>query len=205
MKTANFIPEGSKKIGLMVSGGLDSALLLYLLTKEIKDKNLTVDFETYSVRQDDRSSLVHSKNVIDTIEKLNGVSIKNTVFWNPEAHSDYEIIFGVLSALNKEHKTGIPLNVLFIATTSVPEELANLEGDPNRNLRSTLCVERPWVDVSKDNIVKYIKEKNLQILIEHSLSCTRSKSKHCGQCWNCKERKWAFDLNNLTELYKEIL
>jgi len=205
MKTENFIPEGSKKIGLMVSGGLDSALMLYLLTKEIKDKNLTVDFETYSVRQDDRSSLVHSKNVIDTIEKLNGVSIKNTVFWNPEAHSDYEILFGVMGALNKEHKTGTMLNVLFMATTSVPEELANLEGAPYRNRKPTFAVEQPWGDVSKDNIVKYIKEHDLQILIEHSLSCTRSKSTHCGQCWNCKERQWALDLNNLTELYKEIL
>ena len=205
MKAENFIPVGSKKIGLMVSGGLDSALLLFLLTIEIKDKNLTVDFNTYSVRQDERSSLVHSKNVIDTIEKLNGVSIKNTVFSNPEAHSDYEIIFGVLSALNKEHKTGMPLNVLFMATTSVPEELTRFPGAPMRNSKPTLVVEQPWGDISKDNIVKYIKENNLQILIEHSLSCTNSKFTHCGQCWNCRERKWALDLNNQVELYKEIL
>ena len=205
MKTENFIPEGSKKIGLMVSGGLDSALMLYLLTKEIKDKNLTVDFETYTIRQDVKASLVHSKNIINVIEKLNNVEIKNTSFWNPEAHSDYEIVFGVIGALNKEHITGRPLSVLFMATTSVPEELANEPGAPYRNRKSTFAVEQPWGDVSKDNIVKYIKENNLQILIENSLSCTNSKSTHCGHCWNCKERKWALDLNNQEELYKEIL
>jgi 7-cyano-7-deazaguanine synthase in queuosine biosynthesis len=205
MKTENFIPEGSKKIGLMVSGGLDSALMLYLLTKEIKDKNLTVDFETYTIRQDVKASLVHSKRIISTIEKLNDIEIKNSSFWNPEAHSDYEIVFGVIGALNKEHSTGLPLSVLFMATTSVPEELANVPGAPYRNRKPTFAVEQPWGDVSKDNVVKYIKENNLQILIENSLSCTNSKSIHCGECWNCKERKWALDLNNQTELYKEIL
>ena len=189
----------------MVSGGLDSALMLYLLTKEIKDKNLTVDFETYTIRQDVKASLVHSKRIISTIEKLNDIEIKNSSFWNPEAHSDYEIVFGVIGALNKEHSTGLPLSVLFMATTSVPEELANVPGAPYRNRKPTFAVEQPWGDVSKDNVVKYIKENNLQILIENSLSCTNSKSIHCGECWNCKERKWALDLNNQAELYKEIL
>jgi 7-cyano-7-deazaguanine synthase in queuosine biosynthesis len=205
MKIENFIPAGSKKVGLMVSGGLDSALLLYLITKEIKDKNLKVEFNTYTVRQDDRLSLAHSKNVIETVEKINNIRISNTVFWSPDAHSDYEIAFGVLSALNKEHQTGLPLNILFMATTSVPEELANEDGAPLRHSRSMFAINQPWGDLSKDNVVKYIKENNLQILIEHSLSCTVSKSTHCGKCWNCKERRWAFELNNVTELYKEII
>jgi hypothetical protein len=44
MKTDNFILDNFTKVGLFISGGLDSSLMLYLITKEIKESGVDLRF-----------------------------------------------------------------------------------------------------------------------------------------------------------------
>ena len=200
MQTKDFIPPNVKKLGLMVSGGLDSALLLYLITKEIKDKQLDVELMTYTVNKQNVNSTVHANNIIKIIENLNDIKINNAIVGSDEAHSDYEIIFGVSDALNRERKTNIPLGILYLATTAVPEELAKEAGAPARSRQTNFAVVQPWGAETKDNVVKLAVENKLFTLIENSHSCTTRSDYHCGGCWMCKERKWAFEKNNAQDL-----
>jgi hypothetical protein len=199
MQTKDFIPPNIKKLGLMVSGGLDSALLLYLITKEIKDNQLDVELMTYTVDKPSVNSTIHSKNIIAIIEKLNDIKINNAIVGNKEAHSDYEIVFGVIDALNRERKTNMPLDILYLATTAVPEKLANEPGAPARSRNSNFAVVQPWGAETKDNVIKLVVENKLFTLIENSHSCTDRLDYHCGECWMCKERKWALAENNVQD------
>jgi len=196
MQIHNFIPNEARKIGLLISGGLDSSLMLYLITKEIKEKNSNVEFITYTVEQELKGTVHHTKKIINIIEELNNISITNIIVGASHAHTDYEIIYGTLDALNRERKSNQVLDVLYLASTKVPEELKNVNGAPRRDGRNIFSVVQPWSTVNKDEIVSYILKNNLLELVKNSHSCTMISNKHCGECWNCIERIWAFDKNN---------
>jgi len=194
MQTENLIPKDATQVGVMISGGLDSTLLLYLLTKENKTRTNPVDLITLSVER--KNAMVHVNRAIETVERLNNVTIKNMVVGDPTVDSDYQVISGALDALSNKK---IPL--VFLATTAVPDNL-HLEAGfapPVRDPKPRTRVIQPWVLETKDQVVKYIVEHNLFDLVKVTHSCTVEDMSHCGKCFNCVERKWAFDANNASD------
>jgi len=201
MKTDNFILDNFTKVGLFISGGLDSSLMLYLITKEIKEKNSNVEFITYTVEQHTKKTKQHVDDIIKIVEELNGIKIKNVAVGGQDyAHTDFEVMYGVLDALNREHFTDKMIDMIYLAATCVPDDLKNVAGVPKRHAQSFLKVSQPWGELSKDHIVKYILQNDLTDLIKNTHSCTVLGNKHCGECWNCKERIWAFEKNNSKDL-----
>ena len=201
MKTDNFILEGYNKVGLFVSGGLDSALMLYLITKEIKEKNSNVEFITYTVDQKVKNSKYHASTIIKIVEQLNDIKITNVEVGGQDyAHPDFEGMYGVLDALNRERFTEKMIDMIYLATTNVPDDLKDVSGAPKRHPQSFFKVTQPWGEISKDQVVEYILRNNLLDLIKNTHSCTVLGNKHCGECWNCKERIWAFEKNNSKDL-----
>ncbi len=197
MKTDNFILDSYNKVGLFVSGGLDSSLMLYLITKEIKEKKSNVEFITYTVDQHSKNTKTHADDIIKVIEKLNDIKITNVKVGGQDyAHSDFEIMYGVLDALNRERFTEKMIDMIYLAATCVPDDLKNADGVPKRHPQSFFKVSQPWGELSKDKIVEYILNNNLLDLIPITHSCTVLGQGHCGKCWNCVERIWAFEKNN---------
>jgi 7-cyano-7-deazaguanine synthase in queuosine biosynthesis len=201
MKTDNFILDNFTKVGLFISGGLDSSLMLYLITKEIKEKNSNVEFITYTVEQHSKNTKQHVDAIIKVVEKLNGVKIENVEVGKQDyAHPDFEVMYGVLDALNRERFTDKMIDMIYLAATCVPDDLKNVNGVPKRHAQSFFKVSQPWGELSKDHIVNYILQNNLTDLIKTTHSCTVLGDSHCGECWNCKERIWAFEKNNSKDL-----
>jgi 7-cyano-7-deazaguanine synthase in queuosine biosynthesis len=201
MKTDNFILDNFTKVGLFISGGLDSSLMLYLITKEIKEKNSNVEFITYTVEQHSKNTKQHVNAIIKVVEKLNGVKIENVEVGKQDyAHPDFEVMYGVLDALNRERFTDKMIDMIYLAATCVPDDLKNVNGVPKRHAQSFFKVSQPWGELSKDHIVNYILQNNLTDLIKTTHSCTVLGNSHCGECWNCKERIWAFEKNNSKDL-----
>jgi 7-cyano-7-deazaguanine synthase in queuosine biosynthesis len=201
MKTDNFILDNFTKVGLFISGGLDSSLMLYLITKEIKEKNSNVEFITYTVEQHSKNTKQHVDAIIKVVEKLNGVKIENVEVGKQDyAHPDFEVMYGVLDALNRERFTDKMIDMIYLAATCVPDDLKNVNGVPKRHAQSFFKVSQPWGELSKDHIVNYILQNNLTDLIKTTHSCTVLGNSHCGECWNCKERIWAFEKNNSKDL-----
>jgi len=193
MQTTNFIPANATHIGIMVSGGLDSALMLYLVSKENKEKDFPVQLDVLTVYRSDQAK-DHSSRITKIIEELNDITLNKYEVGDPTAPSDVQVVRGVFDALMMKK---IPLVIM--ATTINPEHLKKHENAPVRNPDQFPGILQPWGEITKDNIVKYIKENNLDVLIKNSHSCTVHSFKHCGKCFNCIERKWALDVNNINE------
>lgn len=193
MKTNGFVSSSYNKIGIMVSGGLDSALLLYLIIKENKEKDNLCSIDALTVyRSDDAKN--HSNRVVVLIEKLLDVNITQLEVGNPNVDPNNQVISGINDALFVRKYDNI-----FLATTAIPQQLSNCFDVPTRDANNYPKLSQPWGHITKDQIVQYIIDQQLTELFEVSHSCTGLQYAHCGSCFNCKERQWAFEQNNFKD------
>lgn len=199
MKIDNFLIPEYRKIGVMVSGGMDSGLLLYLIAREKLKKDYDLEIIAYSIDRKMADERRHSIRMIEEVEKRSDMSIRKKDVGGGELDSELHVIFGMMNAVKQEMKTGVPLDRLFLATTSVPEELKQHDGVPTRNPTDHWLIYQPWALDTKDQIISAIKDQELYWIIDQSHSCTCLGAGHCGTCYNCMERSWALSSNGLTD------
>ena len=188
MQTTNLLPDMPTKIGVMVSGGLDSALLLYLLTKENKQKGYPHEIIALTVYKTDNSE-GHSKRIVSTIEIMLDTTISTSEVGPNVGMPLHEIILSIID------KNIVPL--LYEGSNAIHESLMD-SSPPVRYISPYDTIKQPWAYTTKDAIVKYILDEKLYELINMSHSCGRRDrdSGQCGTCYNCIERAWAFKQNN---------
>lgn len=164
----------------MTSGGMDSALLLYLIVKEaaVLERQVTA----LTIPGPDGAE-IHGPRIVQTVEQLLNISIEHELL-NPANSSDLRVSKGVTQAILQRR-----YNAVFLATTAVPSHLKNYQGVPDRPL-SHHPVIQPWIHNTKYQIVEYCRRWGLDTLIANSHSCTVQSQGHCGWCWNCRERRW---------------
>lgn len=219
------IPLSSKwhTLGIQVSGGLDSALLLYLTAKIIKQRNLNIKIQPIVidllVKVDND---VTTTNVINKVRDLLSVDfIKDKLTYTiPEElstirRSNIGFIDGVIRNLIDTDIISAEFNA---NTKNPPAEIRqNFINDDyyrlkNRDSRTSVYNAElsmsPFALIDKQDIVNlYIKENILDQLSPLTISCnenTRDIEANnlpvpCGQCWWCQERRWGFSSNNATD------
>ncbi len=197
-------------VGIMVSGGADSAILLYHLMKHSKDK-----IHIFSLGNNDKRRLNLSV-ATQVVEKC----IQLTGNINIEHHINYceTQTLNSLLVMPKQFIEEKRIKIVYSGVTSNPPKkvldtfkLKSLELDRDPNVeRDVLSVDdiwySPWTNIDKKIIASMFKEENL---IETLFSITRSCAYdpthhyfienvkdpgygHCGECWWCEERYWAF-------------
>lgn len=190
--------------GVVVSGGADSALLLYFLLK----------FSTRKLHIFTLSSLhkviTNTKNSIDVVSKCaeltNNYNFEHHIKYIPENQENESLFYlpkklitqgYIYSGITADPPKEITDTFIFPSTETHVR-------DPNK-LRPTVAgnICRPWTNIDKKKIAEIYKEYDL---IDSLFPLTRScewtvnmideipdpGSKHCGQCWWCQERKWGF-------------
>lgn len=180
IQTTNFLAAQHQRVAVMTSGGLDSALLLYLIVKEAADKGRQVT--SLTIPGSDGAEL-HGPRIAKTVEQLSGIPVLHELL-NPTNSSDLRVSKGVTQAILQQR-----YNAVFLATTAVPSHLKDVQGVPARP-PSHHPVIQPWLHNTKYQIVEYCRRWGLEALILASHSCTVQQQGHCGQCWNCRERRW---------------
>jgi tRNA(Ile)-lysidine synthase TilS/MesJ len=193
MQTENLIPNNLKRIGVMLSGGIDSALLLYLMAKENKEKGNLVEITAFTIHRHDGAEHF-SNQIINTVEKMLDVTIPKIAVGQPTAHSNKQVQTGIFEATLKHRAERV-----YLASTAVPEHLNIPDFAPNRDPNNYKSVFQPWVLILKDQVIKYIVENNLDELAKASHSCTSQSYGRCNKCFNCLERTWAFEVNNAND------
>ena len=205
-------------VGITVSGGADSAILLYHLMKECHYlTNHSEDtIHIFSLGNNDKRR-VNISVAIQVVEKC----IQLTGNTNIEHHINYcktqtgDSLYAMPKQFTEEKRVKIVYSGL---TANPPKEvldtfkLTTLElddRDPNVK-RDVLSLDdtkySPWANIDKKKIASMYKEEKL---IEKLFPITRSceydpthhyfrddvkdpDNGHCGQCWWCEEREWAF-------------
>ena len=187
-------------VGIYVSGGADSALLLYLLMKYSTD---TIHIFTCASKQKQFASARVSLRVIEKCVELTG----NTNIVHHTHYVDYqtdEILFypqkdylhiGKINVLYTGITANPPLDVL---KTFKEETTENSERDPSIE-RSVYIEEQkiyiPFTNINKQKIGSMYNELDLtDTLYSLTRSCESLELSegHCGECWWCQERHWGF-------------
>jgi hypothetical protein len=174
----------NKNYGIMLSGGLDSAILLYLLINQeplIKIQPFTIDKTDGASRYADL--------LINHFNKKFSLSISKTIYvGDPTVHHRSQSTTAVIDIFNNH-----PVDQLFIGINQNPPELTDLPGAPQRDKKSNdTRIIFPFVDFLKTDILKIMFEYGQEDLMGITHSCTEQKNGRCNQCWQCTERAWAF-------------
>jgi 7-cyano-7-deazaguanine synthase in queuosine biosynthesis len=197
------------KIGMQVSGGADSALLLYILLSYLEkyNKNAKLHILTCADEKKGYSNASSSVKVISRIKTL----------LNPSIDIDQYIFYTDVQTRDKFSQIGIDwfnqnkIDISLWGTTENPpyneQEPADRPDYRNKGKFTNALTfvdnriyHAPMIKSTKLEVAKIYKELNLeQTLFPYTRSCeSRSKEKtnnfttHCGECWWCWERKWAF-------------
>lgn len=208
-------------IGIWMSGGADSSLLCYLLAKKIRDEDLpykiqplTVQkrpniFESIPVRNKIAELLGaehifqdhiiynapkegwKTENYLSMFASKNRENIRNNKFQilfsgittNPPIEVQQNFQWGVLEDVEKKRGTGVIKDTIRYFT----------ESEDNKEYE--FFESKPFFNIDKKIIADLYKENNLlETLFPLTRSCEDRTylTGHCGKCWWCEERMWAF-------------
>lgn len=183
------------KNSIMLSGGLDSAILLYILLKEYQKNSIYPDIQIFTIPKSDGSYL-YVDSILEYFNQQFKIKLPAKVFvGNPEAHHSQQSTTAVLEILSKYPD----IDYIYFATNQNPDRMfdySNLKpGEyPNRVTKSDhQKVVMPFIEMRKDQILKLLFDNNQRALIDLTHSCTEWIRGRCEVCFQCRERKWAFD------------
>lgn len=171
--------------GILLSGGLDSAILLYLLISIEPNINI----QPFTIDKVDGAKK-YVGPIIDHFNRKFNLSIPDTILvGDPTVYHRQQSATAV-----KEIFLSYPVDCLFIGINKNPPELESLDGAPKRDTKSTNPrIMFPFVDMYKDEILAIMYKHQQEDLVNITHSCTELQEGRCNKCWQCTERAWAFD------------
>lgn len=211
MKTVEYIgikfPIYPGPIGISLSGGADSAVLLYILMQNTQDPIIAY---TWSSKEKSRQTAYHAHDVISyCIDHTGNSNIEQRTIFVDE-QNPHEVFNYLVEQKNKNI-----VNKVYLGTTQhPPDNIAqtfNGRIDPwtyeDRRSGHTRDIEPypyviPFRNHNKKDIFNLYAELNLVTdLYPLTRSCENVElaqqfpkpfNEHCGVCWWCEERHWAF-------------
>lgn len=175
--------ENTKRIGVLFSGGVESTLLLY----EVMNRYNNV----FVLSEAGGDRFYFTSTMIDRLEKLTRKKIQKHILMNFE----FEIIDNIqvtkehLHVVYNQYLTRNNIDVTYAGTNKFYDEIPAWK--PRKDLRSD-TVKMPYFDMYKHEVMKKYYEYGIQHLIKYCISCTHHKKDFvCGECYDCKERKYA--------------
>jgi len=180
--------KGDRSIGILLSGGLDSALLYYLLLKENRDIGNLFKITPYTILRKE-GSRQHALGVINYINSLFNIESANL---NVVGDNTLPEIKQVISGQND-----VLLENDFVYVGIIEARPEHSIGWERPGFKEKLRVLYPFLNLQKSHIVDLICQNNLQPLFELTHSCAVHETDPCGVCNGCRERQWGLEQMNL--------
>jgi 7-cyano-7-deazaguanine synthase in queuosine biosynthesis len=188
-----FISNSSNDIGILVSGGFDSAVLSYVCFMHQRREILHL----CTVPKIQENSAVNSLRIKSWLESVHNISINQHIVGDPTLVHYMQVASGCKEMLNNTSMS------MLMACTKNPDDM--LTGwAPKRPRSKNPRILQPFLDYDKSFVVglaDYLGILSTVSTISHS--CTQTSTVRCGRCWHCNERKWAFDKLQLIDIGKE--
>lgn len=190
-------------IGVCVSGGLDSALLLYFTLKYTTEPVHVFSFAS----QEKKIRNVHAAlNVVNAcIELTNNYKVLHHIVYDKSQNKKNLFELPVKQLLNSTISTlytGVTKNPpKSITDKFILETMENDERNPDvvrQEVQNNWYM--PWTNLDKRDLFEiYSKHNLLENLFPVTRSCEWINHEwpdpgygHCGKCWWCQEREWGF-------------
>jgi len=187
------LPKKKSKIGVLVSGGTDSAILYYLLLLENKLRGNVHEILPISIMRKEGSRYCSSL-VVGHINPLFQLP-----FQDPQIVGDNTLPEEqqVKSAVDEALTLGF--NIVYAGVIEqLPQHMVNWEPIPSRE---TARFKTPFQKINKSHIIDMICKLNQQVLFYITHSCADEKYQvgRCNVCNGCTERAWGFAQLDLTD------
>jgi len=199
------------KIGIKISGGVDSAMICYLLSKyKVTERPEITIHPITSVNLNAPYQLVFSKKVIEFCEKEFDIKFSEHLYCGPiisgpelQAAQDKLLNDAYKNKIIDFHITGIssnpPIEVCYSFNEDVIED-RSVERDRTEEMKPVMEGHNsysPFANIDKKGIAELYEHFGLMdTLFPITKSCSAYtydwSTSHCGLCWWCHERKWAF-------------
>lgn len=191
LRTATIdLPVVPEQIGILISGGIDSAILYYLLLKEnITLGNIHTIVPFVIPRKE--GSKIYAVPVIEQVNKKLNLTIPkiyqvgdNTL---PEPQQ-------VSSGIRDAYRVGCK-NVYVGVIENLPEHEI---GWTHIHVRETATFKVPLAGLNKGNVISLVKNVGMECLFHITYGCVLTDVR-CNKCNGCNERAWGFAQNNMTD------
>lgn len=192
--------EEDKTYGIMLSGGVDSAILFYLILKTYQERGWTPKVQPFTMRKNNESVASATRMLEYISTQFPEYTIPATIeVGDPNTHHR---LAG--EAAWKEIKRDYPwISFVFYGSNKVPpwdystrkkDEFGLPIGRPERSKGEGGIVYLPFLHIYKYHTLDLIYEHGQEKLLELARSCTERITGHrCGSCFQCSERAWAFN------------
>lgn len=190
----------NSRIGIFLSGGADSALLLYILLKFT-----TRPIRVYTIANLERHGLqsVVASNILNTCVQLtNNSSIRHNIWYTTSFTQEY-----INQKLAEPVETN-EVDCIFTGTTALPNRIdytkfihkadnySEKERD-SRIIKKTVYnndrLRVPFLNYDKKDVSSMYKHLGIvDSIFPLTRSCFIERENHCGSCFWCEERMWAF-------------
>ena len=170
------VPTG--RVGIFISGGLDSALLYHLILKERKDVVPLLVLKT-------NEQYNCARGVISYLQQLHSIHVE------PVLLSNKDIKIAIREAI------GLGFGTMFFGVIKEMEEFL-VDWKPN-NFVDNAWIRGPLKDLDKSQIVDLVIKNNVEHLFSITHSCATQGVGRCGVCNRCRERHWGFEQLGLTD------
>ena len=200
-----------KAVGIWMSGGADSSLLSYCLAKLIKDHNLDIKLQPLSVRRGRPNNPIYAGNVIDFIEEDLDVKLNDHIVYYPPKDDSHYMEIEIFKEKDGEHferdlfqvqysgitcnppadDPSIPINKERTRDEDAERPLLTLNGF-RFYMNPFFCINKRGLRQIYDQLGLVDKLFPLTFSCEGSVEDTKTHTQHCGKCWWCQERYWAF-------------
>lgn len=191
-----------KRIGVYLSGGLDSAALLCLILTELKSINkLNTPITCFTVNKSDCFNQ-YSKDVLHEIQKHFEINhIEHVIFDNDQATSEWlnprnEIGPKAIKYVANYHKN---MTVYMACNRMAPEEYIKYTTPMLTNHgynKNGVYYNSPFLFLHKPQMLDIFFKLGTEHIISYCHSCVMQEHKQCGICYSCEERAWGFKMLN---------
>jgi len=179
-----------KRIGVLVSGGMDSALLYYLLVKLNAEQGFTHTIIPYTILRKDGSPQ-YAQDIINYVHDLFGIPhVATQVVGDPTLPENLQVESGCTDVLKKS-------NIIYLGLIE-ELEIHTIGWRPPIKWKETENRLYPFKDLNKSHIVDLIFQFKQEKLFELSHTCNMPGPR-CGACNGCNERSWGFKQMGCTD------
>lgn len=207
-------------VGISLSGGLNSTLLLFLLVKTFQKQEFNVKIQPITFKFADRvDSSTNVPAIIDKIKEITGyTNINGSKFYSASIEESEDPI-------KKNEFFKKPLKDMIdnwevdqwfngnisnppenIRSTMINNDKRHLSRDNPQSIYNTEGDASPLLLIDKADVIKfYINYDIIDSLAPLTISCDQklsvildnNLSVPCNQCWWCDTRKYGYSANNL--------
>jgi 7-cyano-7-deazaguanine synthase in queuosine biosynthesis len=178
------LPTTPTKIAVFMSGGLDSAILYYLMLKADIEQGRLHEIATFTINRTEGSRYFARPVIAHVHSQFNMPYKEPIVVGDPSLPGHLQVMSGAASVQHMGYQ------LLYGGVIDqLPEHIIGYEPAP---VEENEVVKLPFKDLTKGYIVDLILRHKQEALFYLTHSCSILEIGKCNTCNGCNERNWGF-------------